>query len=170
MVERYFSWLWNENLPPSKKEVGDKSVRFNLFGQSYNYEVGKGALLCLWYLENPEIPGISCIALLTACLDSQQQLWIEAEVQQKSKSLVEVLLRCRMFHNGFCCWCKMYSGYVFLHGNPSHKYGAFTLEGCYATDQGTLPTVVGLEKNWDEKGDKYIAFSHPGSGLDKSQC
>ena len=89
---------------------------------------------------------------------------------KKSKSLEEVLLRCRMFHNGFCCWCKMYSGYVFLHGNPSHKYGAFTLEGCYATDQGTLPTVVGLEKNWDEKGDKYIAFSHPGSGLDKSQC
>ena len=59
---------------------------------------------------------------------------------------------------------------MFCHDNPSHKYSAFKPECRYATDQGTLPIVVGLDKTWEEKGKKVISVSHPGAGLDKRQC
>ena len=58
---------------------------FKSLGQSDNGEVGEGALICLWCLDEPEIPGISFFASPAACLDAPQQLWIEAEVQQKSQ-------------------------------------------------------------------------------------
>ena len=36
-------------------------------------------------------------------------------------------------------------GYVLLLDKPSHKYGAFTPECHYTTDQGPLPLIVGLD-------------------------
>ena len=58
----------------------------------------------------------------------------------------------------------------FFRYSPSHKYGDFTLECRYATDQVPLLIVVGLDKNWDEKDKKSIAVSQPGAGLEKIQC
>ena len=89
---------------------------------------------------------------------------------KRPKYLEEALLRCRIFHNGFRMWCKTHSGYVIFIDNPCHKYGAFTPECRYTTDQGPLPLVVGLYKTWDEKGKKVVTVSHPGAGLEKRQC
>ena len=58
-------------------------MHFKSLGRSDNYKVVKGALLCWWDLEDPEIPGISFLVSLDTCIDAPQQLWIEAEVQQK---------------------------------------------------------------------------------------
>ena len=90
--------------------------------------------------------------------------------QKKSKSLEEVLLWCRMFHNVLHWRCKTHSGYVFCRDKPRHKCGDFIPECCYKMDHWPLPLVVGLEKTWDEKGKKVIAVSQPAAGLEKRQC
>ena len=75
---------------------------------------------------------------------------------KKSKYLEEAILRWRMFHNGFFQICKTHSGYLFFHDIPIHKYSDCTPECHYATEQGTLPLVVGLDRTWDDKGKKVI--------------
>ena len=60
------------------------------------------------------------------------------------------------FHSGFSRQCKMHSGYVFWHDNPSHKYGTFKKKFRYSIEQGPLPIFVIIDKTWDENGKKVI--------------
>ena len=53
---------------------------------------------------------------------------LDQRFNKKVKYLEEVLLRCRVFHNGLRRKCKTHSGYVFFRDNPRHKYRYFIPE------------------------------------------
>ena len=88
---------------------------------------------------------------------------------KKSKYLEEVLLHYRIFHNGLRWQYKTYIDYMFFRDNTSHKYGAFTPECRYAMYKVPIPLVVGLDKIWCEKEEKFIAVSQPVTGLENRQ-
>ena len=82
LVESYCFLTYKWKSSAKKKEAGRKYVSFNSLSQSDNDAVGEGALIFWWDLEEPSIPGIYFLSSLGSCLDSPQQLWIEAEIQK----------------------------------------------------------------------------------------
>ena len=81
-----------------------------------------------WTRRRQKSQGFLSLSYLLLALMHCNNFGLKQRSSKKSKSLGEVLLRCRMFHNGLRRKCKTHSGYMFLCDNPNHKYGAFTPE------------------------------------------